>query len=165
MRRTTRKEQPGPPVDPTSAPAVSSVQSGADEPGYRDRRPSTFVAQFRRYLVVGGAAWVVDVSILFLLTEMAGAYSVLSATIAFAAGLLLNYALSVAWVFDRRALANRQAEFSIFSMIGAGGIGLNALIIWSLTEFVLPHYLLAKVVSSGVVLWWNFLAKKYILFR
>ena len=116
-------------------------------------------------MVVGGTAWIVDVSTLLLLTEVVGAHYVLSATIGFTLGLLLNYALSISWVFDRRALSNRRVEFGIFAMIGTGGVGLNAFIVWSLTEYVLPHYLLAKVVSTGFVLWWNFLAKKYILFR
>ena len=146
----------------TASTSVEDTGGQSEAPGLWR---STFLRQLRRYLVVGGLAWVVDLSSLVVLTELLDVHYVVSATIAFSAGLVVNYAFSIAWVFDRRVLNSRTTEFGIFGLIGLVGVGLNTLIVWGLTEALLPHYLYAKMASTGAVLWWNFLAKKYILFR
>ena len=46
--------------------------------------------QFFRYLFVGGIATIVDWGILFLLTDLAHIYHLVSAIIAFVAGLITN---------------------------------------------------------------------------
>lgn len=125
----------------------------------------TLSVQFLRYGVVGGVAFGVDYGSLFLLTEFASVHYLVSAPAAFTLGLLTNYLLSVSWVFDRRTLSNRSLEFFIFALIGAVGLGLNELVIWFLTEKASLHYLLSKLVSSAVVLLWNFFARRFTLFR
>jgi|SRR5579863_3217736 len=121
--------------------------------------------QFSRYLVVGGLAFVVDFGFLYVLTEIAGLYYLISAAIAFLFGLLTNYCLSRIWVFDRRTLKNVTMEISIFAAIGIVGLGLNEVIIWFAREKIHIHYLIAKGISAGIVLIWNFGARKSVLFR
>lgn len=120
--------------------------------------------QFFKYVFVGGIAYCVDFGSLFFLTEVVKIHYLLSAAIAFILGLLTNYALSILWVFPKRALANKRVEFFIFSIIGLVGLGLNEVIIWFFTEFVHFHYLISKILSTVVVFFWNFVARKKILF-
>jgi putative flippase GtrA len=117
-----------------------------------------------KYAVVGGVAFLLDFSMLFFLTEYVHIYYILSATAAFVAGLLCNYVLSVYWVFDERALSNRFVEFLVFSVIGLIGLLLNDGLIWSLTEVGRMHYLLSKVLAAVVVFFWNFIARRQLLF-
>jgi len=121
--------------------------------------------QFARYLCVGGVAFVVDFGSLYLLTEFAGFHYLVSAAAAFLLGLITNYYLSRAWVFDRRTMENAAAEFAIFSVIGVVGLGLNEAIIWFISDRLHFHYMMAKAVSAAVVLVWNFGARKAVLFR
>ncbi len=122
------------------------------------------VRQFARYLAVGGVAFAVDFSFLYGLTEF-GRYSYLtSAAIAFLLGLIVNYWLSRAWVFDRRAVSNTGLEFVLFSLVGIIGLGVNQSVIWFATETMQLHYMLAKLATAGIVLAWNFAARKYLLF-
>ena len=120
--------------------------------------------QFTRYWIVGGLAFVVDFGSLYLLTEFAGLHYLVSAAVAFLFGLVTNYLLSRAWVFDRRTMDTATAEFAIFTMIGLVGLGLNEVIIWSLREKGHLHYLLSKAIASAIVLIWNFGARKVALF-
>jgi putative flippase GtrA len=48
----------------------------------------------------------VDFGSLYVLTEYAGVYYLVSAAAAFLLGLSTNYALSVAWVFGTRAVSS-----------------------------------------------------------
>ena len=121
--------------------------------------------QFSRYLVVGFLAFVVDFGLLYLLTEFAGIHYLISAAIAFLFGLLVNYCLSRLWVFNRRTLKNVTMEIVVFTGIGIVGLGLNEVIIWFAREKSHFHYLIAKAISAGIVLIWNFGARKLALFR
>ena len=121
--------------------------------------------QLFRYFWVGGTAFAVDFGLLWLLTGWCGVHYLLSAAIAFAAGLTVNYALSVSWVFSERALRSRIAEFTAFVSIGIVGLGLNEAILWSMTDFLELHYLISKTVATAAVFFWNFTARKYLLFN
>lgn len=121
--------------------------------------------QFARYVVVGGAAFLVDFSALYLLTGLLGLHYLLAAAIAFILGLTVNYLLSCIWVFDRHTLQNPAAELIVFTIIGVVGLGFNEAIIWFVIEKVHWHYMIAKLISSSIVLFWNFGARRYLLFR
>ncbi len=121
--------------------------------------------QLLRYVVVGGVAFVVDWGLLALLTECAGLYYLVSATISFIAGLAMNYALSTTWVFGCGTMQNKWAEFAVFALIGIVGLVLNNVFLWLFTDVVGVHYLISKVVVAAVVMLWNFFARKFILFN
>ena len=121
--------------------------------------------QLFRYTFVGGVAYVVDFGLLYSLTEFLNLHYLISAAISFILGLITNYILSIAWVFSKRKLNSKPLEFVIFTSVGIIGLGLNELFIWFFTEWVHFHYLVSKLVSTVFVYLWNFVARKYILFR
>lgn len=121
--------------------------------------------QVFRYALSGTLAYVVDYCSLVILVEIFGIYYLTAACIAFLLGSLTAYMLNVKWVFDRRAFRNRYYELSIFIAIGAVGLVLNQYFIWLFTEKVGFYYLLSKLVATMFVFVWNFISRKYILFR
>ncbi len=125
---------------------------------------NTFIQLFR-YTFVGGFAFIVDFSLLFILTELMGIHYLISAAIALTAGLIINYFLSILWVFDKRKMVNKSVEFTLFAVIGIVGLGLNELFIWVFTEFAGLYYLLSKIISTAIVYLWNFFARKFTLFN
>ena len=128
-------------------------------------KTSDTLTQLFRYAFVGGLAFIVDYGSLWFLTEVCGLHYLLSAAIAFILGLTCNYLLSTAWVFSGRSLENRWAEFAVFALIGVVGLGLNELIMWVGTDKLHLHYMLSKIVSTAIVFFWNFFARKFILFN
>jgi len=120
--------------------------------------------QLFRYGFVGGTAFVVDFSVLYVLTRFAGLYYLLSAAIAFIIGLAVNYLLSISWVFNRRKVNNRFSELFIFTVIGIVGLLLTSLLMWLFTEQAGLFYLISKIITTAIVLIWNFTARKLILF-
>ena len=125
---------------------------------------STFIQLFR-YGFVGGLAFLVDYGTLVLLTESAGLHYLLAATISFILGLITNYLLSITWVFNQHKLNNRWVEFLLFAFIGVVGLGLNDAIMFLCTERCGIHYTLSKIIATAIVFFWNFLARKLILFK
>jgi putative flippase GtrA len=153
--------------DSTAAPAIRTTGLPARRKLWALSFGATgsLLHQFARYLVVGGLAFVVDFGSLYLLTEFAGLHYLVSAAVAFLFGLITNYLLSRVWVFDRRTMENAALEFLVFAVIGVVGLGLNEGIIWFVREKIHFHYMVAKAISAGIVLVWNFGARKTILFR
>jgi len=131
---------------------------------FKGKNSSTLL-QLVRYTFVGGVAFMVDFGCLFFLTEFLHIHYLTSAGIAFIFGLIVNYILSIKWVFSGRAMDSRLMEFLIFSMIGLVGLGLNELFIWTLTDILDIYYLLSKIITATVVYFWNFFARKVILFN
>ncbi len=129
------------------------------------KEPSqNLLIQLFRYLLVGGTAFVVDFGLLLGLTEWYGVHYLFAAALSFVAGLTVNYLLSIRWVFSEHTLHSRATEFSLFALIGVAGLGLNEAIIWLATECLRFHYLASKIIAAAVVFFWNFLARKYLLF-
>ena len=121
--------------------------------------------QYCRYSAVGAIAFIADFSTLYVLTRFAGWHYLVSAAIGFLAGLGLNYALSTAWVFNRRRVRSRTSEFGIFAAVGLAGSGLNELGMWLLVGKAGVFYLWAKAMTTVVIYVWNFTARKLLLFR
>ena len=129
------------------------------------KRTDNIFIQLFRYTFVGGVAFIADFGSLYLLTDLAGVYYLYSAAIAFVIGLTINYVFSILWVFKSRSVKNKSIEFMIFAIIGLVGLGMNELIIWFSTERLSIYYLHSKLISTAIVYFWNFLARKYILYK
>lgn len=122
------------------------------------------LVQFITYGFVGGLAFVIDFAALWFFTDVMGIHYLYSAVIGFVLGLMVNYLLSICWVFNARKLKNVHAEFMIFTVIGLIGLGINELILWFFTDIKGVYYLYSKIIATAVVFIWNFVARKKILF-
>jgi len=121
-------------------------------------------SQFIRYAISGGIAFILDFTILYILTDFFQIYYLMSAGIAFIAGVLTTYIFSITWVFDKRRIQNKHLELGVFILLSVVGLLLTELFMWFFTEKVYFHYLNSKIISSAIVLFWNFFSKKIILF-
>lgn len=119
--------------------------------------------QFIRYALVGGVSFLVDAMILFIL-EKIGVYYLLSASVGFVVGLIINYALSKRFVFTAK-LQSRVKEFTAYAVIGALGLALTELLLYIFVDFIHMHLVLSKIVAAGIVLVWNYIARKYLLYN
>jgi len=122
--------------------------------------------QFFRYIFVGGIATIVDWAILFYATEFGGLHYILSAVLSFFGGLATNFVLSKLLVFSAsEARTGMFMEFVGYALIGAVGLGLTVLIMYVLTEMLSVYYMLSKVIATFVVLFWNFIARKKLVYE
>jgi putative flippase GtrA len=55
---------------------------------------------------------------------------------------------------------NGIVEFIIYVIIGILGLGLDTLFIWLFTDKLKLYYMISKIISTGLVFIWNFLARK-----
>lgn len=126
------------------------------------------LAQLARYSLVGGFAFIVDFGLFALCLYTFGWHYLLANLMSLTAGLTLNYALSIRWVFSdcRRRLEKRKlAEFSVFAIVGIIGVGINELLMLLLVDFFCIQEMASKMIAAIIVLLWNFCGRKLILFK
>lgn len=131
---------------------------------------NTFI-QFFRYLFVGGFATVVDwgVSALLFYLVFGENLALLCNGVSFVLGLVVNYLLSTFWIFKTSKIKNRFLEFISFAAIGVVGLLITLGVTWIfeglLANVTNLYQIIAKVVSTAVSFFWNFFARKYLLFN
>ncbi len=118
--------------------------------------------QFFRYLFVGGFSAFIDIGSIFLLTNIFQINYLISAVLAFIFGIITNYFISTIWIFESKG--NKKKELFTFITIGITGLLWNEVIIWSLVEKIRIYYLIAKLISTAIVLFWNFGMRKKFVF-
>ncbi len=142
--------------------------------------------EFIRYCVVGGTAFLVETAAHWLLwrfvfSDTQSSVNIFTVTtIGFLVGLAVNYILSILWVFttDKQQKQGKTLKaFLIFVIIGIVGYGIKVLLMYLgalllgipyqdfSAEAVPIQYYLTHIVSAGIVLIWNYIGRKVIIFK
>ncbi len=127
----------------------------------------SLLGQFFRYLVTGGLAFVADFGLFALFLYVFEWHYLIANLVGLVAGLVINYYISVVWVFStcKRNLKNKGMEILIFCLIGFAGVGVNQLCMYLLVDYLQILEIVSKIVAAGIVLLWNFGVRKFLLFR
>ncbi|WP_295163577.1 GtrA family protein [Selenomonas sp. F0473] len=112
-----------------------------------------------RFIFVGGACFLFDYGLLYVLTAYAGLYYLVSAAVSFTLSVFLNYWLCLVCVFRGANAQSRRAKMLFFGS-SIAGLGLNQLLMWSLVDLAHIHYMIAKPVAAGIVMLWNYVLKR-----
>ncbi|QHN43324.1 GtrA family protein [Candidatus Mycosynbacter amalyticus] len=116
--------------------------------------------QLFRYIFVGGFSALVDIGSLYIFTSHLHIHYLVSAFLAFILGTIVNYFLSILWVFE--SSDKKKTEFLLFSLIGFGGLLLNGLILWVTVEQFHIFYLIGKLISVAIVVFWSFSLRRLL---
>lgn len=119
--------------------------------------------QIMKFGVVGGAAFLIDYGLLYVLTEFLHLHYLVSGTISFSVSVIFNYILSILWVFDTDKNGDKKKEFAVFIVLSVIGLGINQLILWIMVDGMGIYYMLSKIVSTAVVMVYNFITRKLFL--
>jgi len=128
-----------------------------------DRYPTH--ARIGRFVVAGGLATLVNLGLLYILTDVAGIWYLLSAVVSFIAAFFVSFTLQKFWTFEDSSHEGMHVQAGIFFLVAAGNLGLNTLFLYVLVEYALLHYLLAQVIVSAFIAVENFLIYRYVIFR
>jgi putative flippase GtrA len=130
------------------------------------------LGEFLRYIFVGGIAYIVDITVLYLFKEyifQSIPYSLyLSTAAGFIAGVTVNYILCLQLVFISAKgtdLGKSNISKFVFIAIGVIGLGINELGMMVGVGLLAVNYLIVKVVIAAIVLIWNYTARKYLIFN
>ncbi len=121
--------------------------------------------EFSRYFAASGVALAVDLALYGTLIYLFDASYLVAAPIAFIAGLICVYLLSVRLVFATRRVNHPGVEFTLFAAIGIFGLLLTELLLYVFVEYLAASPFPAKLFTAGIVFCSNYAFRKLLLFR
>lgn len=121
------------------------------------------IMQIIRFGMVGFLCFFIDYGVLLGLTELAGINYLVSSGISFTVSVVVNYLLSMKFVFESKKKDSRVKEFILFVILSVGGLGINQLVMWLSVEKLGILYRLAKIGATAIVMVYNFITRKVIL--
>ena len=130
---------------------------------FKQSTDNIFIQLFR-YVFVGGSAFIVDFFFLYFFSDICGIYYLISAILSFIISVLVNYLMSTKWVFNQDNIENKVLEFNLFIIISTIGLGFTEVLLYFFTDILGLYYLVSKIISAIIVLFWNFLARRYLFY-
>jgi len=115
--------------------------------------------KFLKFGTVGFSGVLVNMSILYILTDLLGIYYMFSAAVAVESSIVSNFVLNELWTFVERGkegLRNIFQRFLKFNTVSFSGLAVNLSMLWILTEFAGIYYLLSNLFAIAVVFLWNY---------
>lgn len=112
-----------------------------------------------RFLISGMVAALTDLGLLYLLTEVAGIWYLISAVIAFLVAVVVSFTLQKLWTFKDYNFNHQilRRQISLFIVLVIANLFLNTVSMYFLVErFNLP-YLFSQVLVGGLIAVSNFL--------
>lgn len=119
---------------------------------------------FFKYCVVGAIGTFLDLTSLYIFVEYLNLTVLLGATFSFLIAVINNFLLNKFWTFQSNS-KNYKKLFIKFLIVSTIGLGLTLSFMYLLADMIGIWYMFAKVITSFIVLIWNFLGNKLWTFR
>jgi len=123
------------------------------------------IKQFFKFSVVGLSGTIVNLLVLYSLTEFAGTYYLLSAFFAFIVAVINNFIWNKVWTFKEKAHYKAIVKFGKFLFVSVVALGVNLAFLYLFTDVFGIYYLVSQVFSILISLIINFFGNKFWTFR
>ena len=121
------------------------------------------IEQIIKFGFVGFLCFFIDYGIMVFLTEIVGIIYLVSSGISFTVSVVVNYLLSVTFVFETDKNKNKIKEFIIFAFLSVIGLGINQACMWFGVVVLGITYLIVKIGATAVVMVYNFISRKLVI--
>ncbi len=143
------------------------------------------LAEIFRFCIVGGIATVVDFFVMGIVLYAfepslysnffsvffgeSGRSSLLANMVGtgagFLVGLVVNYVLSVAFVFLHKGNSKTALGFLEFALLSAVGLGLHELGMYLMNDLLGVNEWIVKILMTAIVLVYNYVSRKLLIFK
>jgi len=120
--------------------------------------------RFIKFCGVGLSGVLVNMGLLWLLTEFAGLFYLLSAAVSIETSIISNFVLNNYFTFRDRRPSGAKSFFNYlvkFNLVSLAGLGLNMGVLWLLTEVFGVYYLLSNLCGIAMATLWNYLVNTW----
>lgn len=137
---------------------------------------NNLLKQVMKFGVVGVFCFFIDFITFKVSSSMLRIHYTVASAMGFIVSVIVNYILSMKFVFESKGEMSRQKEFVVFVILSLIGLALNTLIIFICVDGVYMHVAflqkwfdadfaesLGKVGATGIVMVYNFVTRKIFL--
>lgn len=119
--------------------------------------------QIIKFGFVGFFCFFIDYGIMVLLKEFFGVDPILASGISFTVSVVVNYILSITFVFETDKSRNKAGEFVTFVFLSVIGLGINEACMWLAVKEMGIDYRISKIGATAVVMVYNFISRKIFI--
>ena len=123
------------------------------------------VKEFFKFSFVGLIGMVINLGVLYLLTEYVGIYYLFSAIVAFVIAMTHNFVLNKVWTFGEEMKSSICKKYIKFSVISIFALIVNLIFLYFFTAIIGIYYLISQVLAIGISLIINFFGNKFLTFK
>lgn len=116
--------------------------------------------EFFKFAIVGGIGTLINLAILYLLTEEAGFHYLLSAVISFLFAMTSNFILNKIWTFKENMHFDIRKKYIQFSFVSVFALLVNLIFLYIFTDIFGIYYIISQILAIGTALIINFLGNK-----
>lgn len=134
--------------------------------------------QILKFGVVGFLCFLIDFGITTGLANIFGVHYLISKFLGFVVSAVVNYILSIKFVFTHKKEMDKSKEFTVFLILSAIGLVINEVVMYlcidviydnsnSLKSVLTREFIisLSSILATGVVMVYNFISRKLFLER
>ncbi len=144
---------------------IRLIKHGKIKALFMAKTHNTFIQLFR-YIFVGSLAGVIDLITFWLFYQKLGLFEYTAVALSFLCGLIVNYILSIFFVFVGIGKDHTHSiKFSVYFTVAVFGLAFTEGFMLLFDEILGLHYMLAKIITTIITFLWNFGSKKIILYR
>ena len=119
--------------------------------------------QIFKFIIVGGIATLIDWILYYILNSVFNINPLISNIFSFSLSLIYNYIASVKWVFNVSKKKNKKRIFMEFIILSVVGLLISEFLIWLLVDKLSINSMISKIISTAIVMVFNFITRKIFL--
>lgn len=119
--------------------------------------------QLVRYLLVGSLSFVMEWSLLFCFHKVFGLWYLYANSAAFIIVFWLNFLLNRFWSFQSQERFGRQ--ILLYGILCLVNLGISNLMMFALHGFLKIEVMIAKVFAVALIVSWNFILYKKVIYK
>ena len=141
-------------------------------------RMKHLIDQILKFGVVGFFCFIIDFGITTGLANIFGVHYLISKFLGFVISAIVNYILSIKFVFTQKKEMDKKKEFTVFLILSAFGLLINEIVMYICRDGIYVHSLslqnlisdgmmvsVSSVIATGIVMVYNFISRKLFLER
>lgn len=134
--------------------------------------------QILKFGVVGFICFLIDFGITTGFTNILGVHYLISKFLGFVISAIVNYLLSIKYVFTEKKEMDKKKEFTVFLILSAFGLLINEIVMYVCIDGAYAHSAflqekisdglmvsISSIIATGIVMVYNFISRKLFLER
>lgn len=136
------------------------------------------IEQILKFGVVGFVCFLIDFGITTGFTNILGVHYLISKFLGFVVSAIVNYILSIKFVFTQKKEMDKKKEFTVFLILSAFGLLINEIVMYICIDGAYAHSAflqekisdglmvsISSIIATGIVMVYNFISRKLFLER